>query len=131
MKLTLPLSGIVGAIVLTIALILFVMASGSQQAHANAGELPATIASSSEQTISTTPLLGFATSSACTTRIISTTASPIMITFSQVQGLLPAAQVGVLQPASTTVAYSNASYGCGAVYVYSFVSGPVYLTDSR
>ncbi len=54
-----------------------------------------------------------------------------MITFSDNQGLVPSAQIGFVQAASTTVAYSNAVYGCGAFRIYSFVSASSTLMESR
>lgn len=92
--------------------------------------LPATVATSSNPTVTTTAALVFATSS-CAARIITTVASPIMITFSDNQGKVPTALYGHLQPASTTVAYDSGIYGCGAVRVYSFASSAISVTETR
>lgn len=97
---------------------------------AKAGELPATVATTSNPTVGTTPLLLFATST-CGVRIISTTASPIMLTFSDVQGSIPTATFGTLQAASTTVVYDNGQYGCGAYRAYAFVSGAITIMESK
>ena len=56
-----------------------------------------------------------ATSSACATRVITTKASPILLTFSEVQNSLPSATTGHLQAASTTVVYSAQDFGCDNV----------------
>lgn len=95
-----------------------------------ANEVQATIATSSTLTLSTTPILIFATSS-CGTRIISTTASPIMLIFTDAQGDVPSGQVGVLQGASTTANYSNGTYGCAAVRAYSFTTSTIRAIESR
>lgn len=92
--------------------------------------LPATIATTSALTVTTTPILAIATSS-CSARIISTTASPIMIGFTDAQGFVPSGVQGFLQAASTTVAYDSGQYGCGAVRIYSYVSGSITVSDSR
>ena len=54
-------------------------------------------------------------SSTCGTRIISTKASPILLTFSEKVNDLPTATRGHLQAASTTVSYKAEEYGCGKV----------------
>lgn len=95
-----------------------------------AGELNATVATTSNPTVNTTPSLVFATST-CGARVISTTASPIMITFSDVQGSVPSATFGTYQAASTTVTYGNGSFGCGAYRVYSFVAGTITVMESK
>lgn len=95
--------------------------------------LPATIATTSNPTVNTTAALVFATSTnqSCAARIITTYASPIMLTFSQNQGKIPTGTFGHLQPASTTVAYDSGQYGCNAVYIYSFVSQAITVSESR
>lgn len=80
--------------------------------------LPASVASTSAQVIGTTQRLLVATSS-CSSRVISTRTQPMMLTFSDNQGVTPTATTGILQPASTTVAYDSGQYGCGAVRVIS------------
>ena len=92
--------------------------------------LVASIATTSNPTVGTTALLLFSTST-CDARIITTYASPIMLTFSQNQGKIPTATFGILQAASTTVAYDSGQYGCGAVTVYSFVSQAITVSESR
>lgn len=90
--------------------------------------LSATIATSTNPTVGTTALTVFATSS-CAARIITTVASPIMITFSD--AFTPTATYGHLQAASTTVVYDSGQYGCGSVKVYSFVSSAISVSESR
>lgn len=60
----------------------------------------------------------FAANSGCTDRIITTVAQPIMLSFSS--SVTPSGVAGHLQAASTTVAYDNANYGCGAITAYGF-----------
>jgi hypothetical protein len=92
--------------------------------------LPATIATSSKITVTTTPILVFATSS-CASRIITTTASPIMISFSDDPAVVLTGQYGHLQGASTTVAYDSGQYGCNNTRIYSFASGAITVSESR
>lgn len=94
------------------------------------GGLPATVATSSSPTINTTPAILFATST-CATRVITTVASPIMLTFSDVQGKVPSGTTGHLQAASTTVAYDADLYGCGTFRAFGFVSSAITVTESR
>jgi hypothetical protein len=92
--------------------------------------LQAYVATSSAPTVGTSPSLVFATST-CSARVITTYASPIMISLSDVQGFTPSATQGHLQAASTTVVYDSGLYGCGAVRIYSFVSGAITVTETR
>lgn len=60
----------------------------------------------------------FATSSACSSRLVSTLGKAIMLSFT---GLLtPTALIGHVQAASTTISYSNDTYGCGAITAFGF-----------
>lgn len=92
--------------------------------------IPATVATTSPALVNTSASTVFATST-CASRTISTVASPIMITFSDVQGSVPTGTFGHLQAASTTVAYDSGLYGCGALKVYSFVSSTITVMESR
>lgn len=98
--------------------------------RADTTDNPATVATTSNPTVTTSASLVFATST-CAARTISTVASPIMITFTDAQGKVPTATFGVLQAASTTVAYDASQYGCGAVRIYSFVSSAITVQEAR
>lgn len=114
-------------LVLSIAYVL----AGSPLARAGAPSgLPSTIATTSNPTVGTTAVLVFATST-CASRVVTTVASPVMITFSDAQGKIPTALFGHLQPASTTVAYDSGQYGCGAVRMYGFTSSAITVSESR
>ena len=78
-----------------------------------------------------TPLLAIATSTSCNSRIISTTASPIMLTMGDQAGLRPNGSTGYIQAASTTVAYDGGLFGCGAVFVFSFTTATITVSDMR
>jgi len=90
--------------------------------------IAATIATSSNPVVGTTAVVVFATSS-CAARIVTTVASPVMITFSDDK--TPTALFGHLQPASTTVAYDASQYGCGQTKMYGFVSSAITVSESR
>lgn len=130
MKLTLQ-NSFVYAIATLIALTsVYLLVIYPNYAHATAGELPATVATTSEPTVGTTASLVFATST-CGARVITTYASPIMLTFSDNQGSVPSGSFGFLQAASTTITYGNGSFGCGAYRVYSYIAGPITVMESR
>ena len=92
--------------------------------------LPATVATSSQAAVSTTAIPLIATST-CSARIITTFASPVMLTFSDYANQTPTGVFGHLQAASTTVAYDSGQYGCGLVKGYSFASQTITVTDVR
>ncbi len=101
----------------------------SARASAPAG-IPASVATTSPAIVGTTASTIFATST-CTARIISTQASPIMLTFGDNQGATPTGGYGNWQAASTTVAYDSGLYGCGAVKAYSYTASTLTLTETR
>mgnify|MGYP001576718960 FL=1 len=87
--------------------------------------LPTTVvlnpATTTSLTVNTTAALIFA-SSTCNSRIITTYASPIMIGLTDKFPFAPSGTSGVLQAASTTVAYDSGIYGCAAWRAYSFTA---------
>ena len=109
-----------------LAIVLSFMASNAK-ASAPTG-LPATIATTSPATVGTTAISVFATSS-CSARIITTYASPVMLTFSDYSGQTPTGTFGHLQAASTTVVYDSGQYGCGLVKVYSFTTQTITVSE--
>lgn len=107
------------------------VSTNSQPVKAAGGFLPATIATTSVATVTSTASTVIATST-CAARIISTTgAGGIMITFTDNQGSVPSATFGFWQPSSSTVSYDSGLYGCGAVKVYSGVTQIITVSDSR
>jgi hypothetical protein len=96
------------------------------------GGLPSTVATSTSASspAGTTRLL-FATSTSCSSRIISTQASEIRLTFSDFQGIRPTQIFGHAQGASTTEAYDAELYGCNAVYAFLYGSTTLTLTETR
>lgn len=72
----------------------------------------------------------FATSSTCTTRVVTTLAQPVMISFDS--AFAPTGVRGHLQGASTTVAYDSGLYGCGVWRAASYVSSTtIILSEFR
>lgn len=101
-------------------------------AHGSAPSgLRAIVATTSNPTVTSTAGLVFATSTQCSARVITTYASPIMVTFSDVQGKVPTGTFGHLQAASTTVAYDSGIYGCETVRIYSFTSQAITVTETQ
>ena len=123
------LAVVVGSVLLVTLILTGVFSDRQVLGSAPAG-LPATVATSSIAAVTTNATTVFATSS-CAARIITTSASPIMITFSDNHGSVPTGSFGHLQSASTTVAYDSGQYGCGAVKVFSFVAGTISVSESR
>ena len=103
----------------------------TMSAHASAPTgLQSLIATSSNPAVSTTPVIVFATST-CAARVITTGASPIMITFADIAQGAPSGLYGHLQAASTTVVYDGGQVGCGALRVYSFTSQVISVSEAR
>ncbi len=121
------------AIVLVSGIILafFAMALYTDHARADTSAIPGTVATTSVNGVTTTASLVYGSTTACTARIISTGASPIMIGFTDKQGFVPTGLQGHLQPASTTVAYDSSQYGCNAVRIYSFVAQNITVSQTQ
>lgn len=95
--------------------------------------LPSQVATSTlGYPVGTTQSLLFATST-CNARIITTRTQPVMLTFSDIQGLVPTAVKGHLQVASTTVVYDSGQYGCDTVRVISatLTTDTISVSESR
>lgn len=90
-------------------------------------------ASTSSSIVGTGYVTIAATSTGCSARIISTTATPVMLTFSQSPGTLaPSGSYGHYQAGSTTVVYDGGLYGCDAISAFGYVAGqPVYVTVEK
>ena len=72
----------------------------------------------------------FSAKNSCSSRIISTVAQPIMLSFHS--SVTPTAIAGHLQVASTTIAYSSDDYGCGAVSAYGYnASTTITITETN
>lgn len=131
MNISLTQKHLLSAGIALIVTIIIALSFGQFRAIASAPSgLPAVVATSSQMTVNTTASLIMATSS-CAARIVTTTASPVTLSFSDIQGFVPSGLQGHLQPASTTVAYDSGLYGCGAVRAYSFVAGTLTITETR
>lgn len=103
------------------------------QAHAtDATTIPATIATSSLMVVGPQSANTLFATSTCTSRVITTYANPVMLTFSENQGNVPTAVYGHLQSASTTVAYDAGLYGCGKMKAYGYTaSTSITVTEAR
>lgn len=125
----LGLTVILGAILLTA----FILVWNTQRVQGN-GFIGVTVnvASSSSQVIpARAARVLFATSTPCTTRIITSRATPLMLTFSNYNNASPTGTFGHYQAASTTVAYEAGVYGCGLVKVYADVADTITATESQ
>lgn len=63
----------------------------------------------------------------CSSRIITTVAQPVMLSFHS--SVVPTALAGHLQAASTTVVYKSDDYGCGAVSAYGYTASTTITTS--
>ena len=119
---------------LTVALILVIVyLFGASATQIQAGAMPGlttNVASTSAYSFGTTAVSLMATSS-CVTRIISTQASPIMLTFSDWSGQTPTALIGHIQAASTTIVYDADKYGCGLFKAYGFTTATTTVSETR
>jgi hypothetical protein len=110
---------------------------GTQAQLALAGAEPGLATSAATSTTAHlaagTPTLVFPTSTqpGCHARVITTASSSIQISFSDKQGLVPGVTSGHIQPASTTVAYDGAVYGCDAVRIFSWNTQKITIQESR
>jgi hypothetical protein len=64
----------------------------------------------------------FSADNTCNSRVITTYANPIMLSFDALSSTSPSGINGHLQPASTTVAYDSALYGCGLWSAWGFTA---------
>lgn len=101
----------------------------TNQAHATAGFLPATVATSSNPAMTANIAQVLIATSTCSARIISTASTSLMLTFRD--GDTPTGLFGVYQAASTTVVYDGGQYGCGQISGMATQSGRVTVIDSR
>jgi len=94
----------------------------------SAGYIPSHIQSATTTTVGPDTIVTIfddQVSATCNSRVISTTDSAIMISFGDVSGFgstTVSATAGHWQPASTTVAYDSALYGCGLYSAYGYSS---------
>ena len=138
------LAVIIGAIFVT-ALLLIGYASGLYVKLAGASApsgLPTTFATTSTASVgphkpnvasSTVTVFGARTN--CSSRVISTFGSPILLMFSESMisstTANPTASYGVLQLASTTVVYDSGQYGCGFVSGYGHSTTSITVLEFR
>ena len=118
-----------GVSILILGLFMVKQDSGGSFGGAPDG-LATTVATTSQFAITTSQQILFATST-CDSRIISTRAQPVMLSFSDVQGFVPTAVLGHQQAASTTVVYDASVYGCNAVRVISATPSGDTVTASE
>ena len=119
--------------VVTIAFLAFLYLLGLQTPIAGAaapGGYRTVVATTSNPTIGTTASVLFA-SSTCMARVITTYASPVMLTFSDYAAQTPTGTFGHLQTASTTVVYDSGQYGCGLFKVYAFSAATITVSEMR
>ena len=123
-----------------IALAIFFALNDPQQIKAEATSgLPATLATSSARQVgtSTTPTILAQGNNVCTSRVISTTNQPIMLSFgfaydqNGVYGTTTLSQnQGIFQGASSTVTYDSGLYGCGTTSAISVGSDVTKATST-
>ena len=130
MKITLQRSTIYLIAALIALFAVFLLISPKTPALGAANEVQATVATTSNDVLGTTASLIYATST-CGARIISTGTSAIMLTFSDAQGAVPTGVNGIWQAASTTVSYSNGTYGCSAVRAFSYTTATTTVVETK
>lgn len=78
----------------------------------------------------------FTSNTLCTSRVISTAASPLMLSLGESVNpngvtITPTGSLGHIQAASTTVAYPAELFGCGTVTAYAFSSSTITTAELR
>lgn len=119
-----------GAILAILSIVYLLGASAPRVGASAPAGIAATVATTSNPTIGTIAATLFATSS-CSSRIITTYASPITLTFSDYIGQTPTGTFGHLQAASTTVVYDATVYGCGLYKAFGFSSTAITVSETR
>lgn len=83
--------------------------------------LASTMATSSTISVGPQAVTALYTSNTyCTSRVISTVAQPIMLSFNAMSSTTVSGVSGHYQAASTTVSYDSGEYGCGLMSAYGF-----------
>ena len=96
--------------------------------QATAG-LPATYATSTDYAVTTAVLTLTATSSNCTSRVITTKDNSIDLSFSDIKGDKLTNFEGIRQNASTTKEYDSGLYGCGRIRVRGDGASTIHFTE--
>ena len=126
-----------GAVV--VAILAFMYLLGSQIPRSLAGAptgLPTTVSVATTTAVGPQQNIQLFSASSCNSRIVSTVASAVMLTFEDpsngdVSSTTLSGVKGHLQTASTTVAYDSGLYGCGRVFAYAFASSTITTTETR
>ncbi len=129
----LSLSLIAAAVLLAFALLFSVLpiTISKKTAFGSLTNSPATVATTTQISLTAVTAAPLEATSSCTARIITTQGSAMLLTFSDVAGQSPASGFGFIQAASTTVAYDAGQYGCGLVKAYSFGAQVITISDAR
>lgn len=132
---------LIGINTIAMFVLAFLVFQGIQPAFASAPSgQPAYVATSSAKTLGPTIglngyLFGTSTISEtrynCSARVITTTAQPIMLSFSTQSSTTLSGMIGHLQAASTTIVYDSGTYGCGYWTGYAFGTTTVTLTETN
>lgn len=91
--------------------------------------LPATVGTSTQYTLLAGTAGTLVASSSCTSRVVSTQSSGILLTFDD--RYTPTLGVGFWQGASTSVAYDGGLYGCGQMKAISAGAQVITVMDVR
>lgn len=124
--LTFFLGGALAAAILAVLVVAF-SSTNERFGEAPSG-IAATFATSSAYVAGTTENRLFATTTACTARLVTTTSQGVMITFSEKNAIVPTATIGHWQAASTSINYDAGVYGCDSWRVFGGGGGNSNLT---
>ena len=108
------LKGNLGAVLIAVAILILsvvLFVNAPKEPLKGAVGITASYASSTLTTVSAGTATTVAATSTCASRIVTTKASPVLLTFDD--RLTPTPIYGHIQPASTTVSYNAEEYGCG------------------
>lgn len=93
--------------------------------------LPSTLATSTLLALASRTATTLIATSSCASRVVSTTNSSLMLTFSNYNGASPSEVFGHMQIASTTVVYDSGQYGCGLVKAFADTATNITVTETR
>ena len=113
-------------------LVAYIMGMKTQPALAAAPSgLEATVATTSQLNIGAGGVITLLATSTCTSRVVTTSGSAVMLTMTDRLGQTPDGDFGHLQLASTTIAYDSGLYGCGLIKAYSFGAQVITFSSVR
>ncbi len=116
------LLALAGAVIVALSFLIFWDNKEVAEARQWPGYIATFATSTPSQSVTAATVELLFASSSCSSRVIGTRTGEIRLTFRDTGADRPTGQAGFSQAASSTVVYDAETFGCGAVYVYPFVT---------